>query len=70
MAPKHTNPKVANTKKMRYFSFGRNEAALLGPIMADISPPLEAGGISFQEFSLAEFPQLYFLHIFKKEICS
>ena len=45
MAPKQTKQKVANTRKMRYFSLGLKEAALLGPIMEDSKPPLEVGGI-------------------------
>ena len=45
MAPKQTKQNVAKTRKMRYFSLGRNEAALLGPIMEDNKPPLEVGGI-------------------------
>ena len=34
---------------MRYFSLGRKDAALLGPIMDPNIPPLEAGGISYSK---------------------
>ena len=79
MAPKHTNPKVANTIKMRYFSLGRKDAALLGPIMDPNIPPLEAGGISYsknQKYILFFTLFLMFFGSFtyntrreKKEIC-
>ena len=51
MAPKQTKQNVAKTRKIRYFSFGLNEAALLGPIRVDNRPaplpiPRELGGIS------------------------
>ena len=49
IAPKQTKQKVARTRKIKYFSLGLNEAALLGPIR-DVRKfcaliPLELGGI-------------------------
>ena len=47
IAPKHTKQNVARTRKIKYFSFGLKEAALLGPNRLDMRPmpPRELGGI-------------------------
>ena len=49
IAPKHTKQNVARTRKIKYFSLGLKEAALLGPIKLDMRPmpPRELGGIIF-----------------------
>ena len=58
MAPKHTKPKVARTRKMRYFSRGRKDAAFLGPIKA-VRRPLDAGGIFMQQHYLSPAYSLF-----------
>ena len=49
IAPKHTKQNVARTRKIKYFSLGLKEAALLGPIRLDMRPmpPRELGGILY-----------------------
>ena len=49
IAPKHTKQNVARTRKIKYFSLGLKEAALLGPNKLDMRPmpPRELGGIIF-----------------------